>query len=93
MGYPGQPDHPAVVELMARAARDCKLVGKPIGTVGDTPGAVVRYRAAGFDYLAIGSDLGLLMRAAQGATAALRTQGDDDLVHTLAEGTTTERAG
>jgi 2-keto-3-deoxy-L-rhamnonate aldolase RhmA len=44
----------------------------PIGTVGGTPEVVAQYRAIGYDFVAVASDLGLLMRAAQGAAAALR---------------------
>jgi 2-keto-3-deoxy-L-rhamnonate aldolase RhmA len=88
MGHVGQLTHPAVMDLMTRAAQRCKVLGKPVGTVGGTPEVVAQYRAAGFTYVAIASDLGLLMRAAQAAVAALRTTGGDH-VHTLAGGTQT----
>ncbi|MFO1296331.1 MAG: hypothetical protein U1F25_07490 [Rubrivivax sp.] len=41
---------------------------------------MTRYRAAGFDYVAIASDLGLLMRGALSAVQALR-QGGDSAAH------------
>ncbi len=88
MGYVGQPTHPAVMDLMADMVRRCKALGKPVGTVGGTPEVVAQYRAIGFDYVAIASDLGLLIHAAQAAIAALRTQ-DSMHVHTLASGTQT----
>ena len=72
MGRVGQLTHADVMAVMGDAARRCKAVGKPVGTVGGTPEVVARYRELGFGYLAIGSDLGLLMRAAQGALAAVR---------------------
>jgi len=72
MGHVGQLTHPAVVELMADAARRAHAVGKPIGTVGGTPEVVAQYRAIGYDFVAVASDLGLLMRSAQAAAAALR---------------------
>ena len=50
---------------MAEAAQRCKALGKPIGTVGGTPEVVAQYRAMGFDFVAIASDLGLLMRGAR----------------------------
>lgn len=93
MGLPGQAGHARVREAMAAAARRCRELGKPIGTIGDTPHAVAQYRAAGFSYLAVGSDLGLLMRGAGDAIAALRTQGADTHVHSLATGTATGDAG
>jgi len=86
MGHVGQPTHPAVLELMAQGVQRCKAVGKPVGTVGSTPEMVAQYRATGFDFVAIGSDLGLMMRAAQAAIGALRTR-DTEHVHTLAGGT------
>jgi 2-keto-3-deoxy-L-rhamnonate aldolase RhmA len=87
MGHVGGLTHPAVTELMVEAVARCKAVGKPVGTVGGTAEVVAQYRASGFDYLAIGSDLGLLMRAAQAAVAALRASGGAEQVHTLSGGT------
>ena len=86
MGYIGQFTHRAVLDAMAGAVQQAKRLGKPIGTVGATPEVVAQYRAVGFDYVAIGSDIGLLMRAAHAAIAALRTQ-DSVHVHSLASGT------
>ena len=90
MGHAGNLTHPDVMTLMTDAARRARAVGKPIGTVGGTPEVVTRYRAAGYDFVAVASDLGLLMRGAQAAVAALRTGGEAPQVHTLAEGTKTE---
>ena len=93
MGHAGHSDHPAVLERMAQAAHRCKLLGKPVGTIGETPAAVVQYRACGCDFVAIGSDLGLLMRGAQAAAGALRTQDVETHVHSVVSGTRTESAG
>lgn len=72
MGLAGQPAHADVMTAMADAARRARAIGKPIGSVGGTVEVVTRYREIGYDYVAIASDLGLLMRAAQGAVQALR---------------------
>jgi 2-keto-3-deoxy-L-rhamnonate aldolase RhmA len=88
MGHVGNLTHPAVMDLMSKAAQRCKALGKPVGTVGGTPEVVAQYRAAGFTFVAVASDLGLLMRGAQAAVAALRTPGSEH-VHTLAGGTQT----
>lgn len=88
MGHVGEPHHPAVMDLMAQAAQRCKALGMPVGTIGDTPELVAQYRATGFDYVAIGSDLGLMMRSARSAIAALRTGGGNH-VHLLSSGTQT----
>jgi 2-keto-3-deoxy-L-rhamnonate aldolase RhmA len=89
MGHPGQLHHPKVLDAMGRAARRCRELGRPMGTIGNTPAEVTQYRAAGFSYLAVGSDLGLLMRGAADAIGALRTQGAETHVHSLATGTAT----
>ena len=72
MGHPGQLTHPDVMALMADAARRANALGMPIGTVGGNPETVAQYRAMGYDFVAVASDLGLLMRAAQAAAQALR---------------------
>ena len=74
MGHVGQLMHPEVLALTADAVQRARALGKPIGTVGGTPEVVARYREMGFTFLAIGSDLGLLMRSAQGALAAIQPQ-------------------
>jgi 2-keto-3-deoxy-L-rhamnonate aldolase RhmA len=72
MGHVGQVTHPDVLALTEQAVRRAKALGMPIGTVGGTPEVVSQYLGMGFDFVAIASDLGLLMRSAQGALAALK---------------------
>ena len=74
MGHVGDLMHPEVVALMADGVRRCHQVGKPVGTVGGTPEAVATYRAAGFDYIACASDLGLMMRNCASVLSAIRAQ-------------------
>jgi 2-dehydro-3-deoxyglucarate aldolase len=93
LGHAGNTTHPDVMAVMADAARRCKAVGKPVGTVGGTPEVVVQYRAMGYDFVAIASDLGLLMRGAQAAVKALTTPDGETHVHTLAGGTQTSAGG
>ena len=90
LGHAGNTGHPDVMKVMADAARRCNAVGMPVGTVGGTPEVVVQYRAMGFNYVAIGSDLGLLMRGAQAAVKALTTPDGETHVHTLSGGTQTQ---
>ena len=89
VGQPGQFTHPDVVALMAEAAGRARAIGKPIGTVGANTEVVTRYRAAGFDFLAVASDLALLMQGAAAAVQALRQREGGAHVHTLSEGTRT----
>jgi 2-keto-3-deoxy-L-rhamnonate aldolase RhmA len=93
IGHAGNTTHPDVMALMADAARRCNAVGMPVGTVGGTPELVVQYRAMGFNYVAIASDLGLLMRGAQAAVKALTTPDGETHVHTLSGGTQTSTGG
>jgi 2-keto-3-deoxy-L-rhamnonate aldolase RhmA len=86
MGHLGQLTHPAVLEQMSRAVKRAKDAGKPIGTLGAAPEIVAQYRAIGFDFVAISSDLSLLVRSAQLAISALRTQ-ETSIVHSLTTGT------
>lgn len=88
MGHVGHPTHPQVMELMSDVVHRCKAIGKPVGAFGVTPEVVAQYRAIGFDFVAIGSDLGLLIRGAKEVIVALKAQ-DGMHVHTLASGTQT----
>ncbi len=74
MGLVGQLTHPDVMAVLADCVKRCHALGKPVGIVGGTAEVVAQYRAMGFDFLAIASDMGLLMRSAQAASAALRAQ-------------------
>lgn len=95
MGHVGQPGHAEVVDAMGTAVRRCKALGKPVGTIGATPEQVAQYRAMGFDFVALSGDVSLLVRGAQAALGALRTQevGAHVHVHTLSGGTQPEGEG
>jgi 2-keto-3-deoxy-L-rhamnonate aldolase RhmA len=75
LGCPGQTGDARVMERMADAARRARSLAMPIGSVGGTPEVVARFREMGYDYVAVASDLGLLMRGLQAAAQALRAQG------------------
>lgn len=63
MGLLGQPGHPDVVQAVSDALRRIRQAGKPAGVLcaeADAP----RYREAGATVLALGSDLGLLVKTA-----------------------------
>ena len=81
MGHVGNLTHPEVMDVMSRCAQRCKAIGKPVGTVGGTPEVVTQYRNMGYTFVAIASDLGLLMRAAQAAVKTLDTPQSEALVH------------
>lgn len=88
LGHLGEPAHPQVMELLARAVDRCRALDRPVGTMGASAELVAQYRAMGFDFVGVGSDLGLMMRGAQAALSALRTQ-DTTIVHSVTAGTLT----
>jgi 2-dehydro-3-deoxyglucarate aldolase len=88
-GHDGQIHHPQVLDEMAQAAQRARRAGRPVGAWAPTPEIAAQYRAAGFDFVAVGSDFGFFMRGAQAAVAALRTQDVGAHVHTLHTGTQT----
>lgn len=90
MGHVGHFTHPAVMQAMADAARRCRAAGKPIGTIGGSADVVTQYRAMGYDFLAISSDMGLLMDGARAAVQALTVGGGGTHVHSIDAGTRTE---
>jgi 2-keto-3-deoxy-L-rhamnonate aldolase RhmA len=90
MGHLGEFTHPEVMRTIGGAVGRCKALGKPVGTVGATPEVVTQYRAMGFDYLAVSSDMGLLMGGARAALGALRMGGGETFVHSLHTGTHTD---
>ena len=73
MGHVGDLLNPAVVEVMAQSVKRCHAVGKPIGTVGGTTDAIAIYRKAGFDYIGVASDLGLMMRTCAATLSTIRS--------------------
>ncbi|SFN52361.1 HpcH/HpaI aldolase/citrate lyase family protein [Variovorax sp. OV329] len=76
MGHIGDLTHPAVLEAMTQCVKRCHELGKPIGTVGGTPEVVAAYRQAGFDYVGVASDLGLMMRSCANTLSAIRSRAE-----------------
>ena len=64
MGLIGAVGHPDVQAKIADVAKRCRAAGVPCGTVGPTPEMVARFVDYGFDFVAIASDLGMMMRQA-----------------------------
>ncbi len=86
MGLVGQTTHPTVMKAMSHAAQRCHAVGKPLGTIGVDPEVVVQYRAMGYDFIAVDSDIGHFVQSAQRSITALRSR-DVEHVHDLSGGT------
>lgn len=72
MGLIGDGGNPAVQEKLAAAAAACRRLGKPCGIVGATPEMVGRFLAYGYSWVAIGSDMSLLVGRAREYLGQLR---------------------
>lgn len=71
LGVPGQMAHSEVKAVMADVAQRARAAGRWVGTVGGTAEAVQEYRTMGYDFVAVASDLGMLMRTATGLVQTL----------------------
>jgi 4-hydroxy-2-oxoheptanedioate aldolase len=65
MGYPGDMGNPAVQDKLRAGAQSCKRLGKPCGIVGANPDMVGKFLEYGFSWVAVGSDLAMLVSRAQ----------------------------
>ena len=65
MGHLGDFNHPDVQARIKHGVEMARKAGKPIGTVGPTPEMVVRYLEYGFTWIAINSDIGMMVGRAQ----------------------------
>lgn len=63
MGYPGNPDAPEVQAAIADAIGRIRAAGKAAGIIYHDPGAFVRLRDLGVNFLGIGSEASLLRAA------------------------------
>jgi 2-keto-3-deoxy-L-rhamnonate aldolase RhmA len=72
LGVPGQTGHPQVTAAMEDAARRARAAGVRIGTVMGAVEQVAHFRAAGYHFVGLASDLGLYMRACTGGLKQLR---------------------
>lgn len=71
MGYIGDIRHPEVQDAIGKAVVACQARKMPCGIVGADPELVSEYIAKGFDFVAIGSDMSMMMSRAQEFLSAL----------------------
>lgn len=64
MGHIGNIAHPEVQAVVADVAKRCLAIGKPCGIVGPTPEMVSQFISLGYAFVAIASDMGMMMRQA-----------------------------
>jgi 2-dehydro-3-deoxyglucarate aldolase/4-hydroxy-2-oxoheptanedioate aldolase len=72
MGHIGNLAAPAVQAAIADVAARCRRIGIPCGIVGPTPEMVVGFAEAGYDFVAVASDMGMMMRQATAFIDAIR---------------------
>ena len=65
MGRLGDIAHADVQAQLARAARECRRLGMPCGIVGPNPEMVRRFLDYGYTWVAVGSDMSLMLGRAQ----------------------------
>ena len=69
LGHLGNPAHPEVQAMLEAAAKACVAAGKPAGILAPVEADARRYIGWGYQFVAVGSDIGL-MRAGADALAA-----------------------
>ncbi|MEP7084195.1 MAG: HpcH/HpaI aldolase/citrate lyase family protein [Betaproteobacteria bacterium] len=74
MGMLGDMNNTRVQELLERGAKFCNRIGKPIGIVAGTPDMAKRYVDYGFDHVAVGIDVGMMISRANEYLASMREQ-------------------
>lgn len=72
MGHIGNITHPEVAAVIADVARRSQAVGIPCGIVGPTPEVVGRFLELGYRFVAVASDMGMMMRQATAFVQAIR---------------------
>ena len=72
MGLLGDLGNPAVQEKLAAGAQACKRLGKPCGIIGFNPEMAKKFLGYGFSWVAVSSDLALMVGRAQEYLGAMR---------------------
>ena len=74
LGIPGQVRDPRVIDLMHQCIHIIQNAGKAVGTFADNPETAKHWINAGIQYIALGVDVGIFLRASQRLVKAVRTQ-------------------
>jgi 4-hydroxy-2-oxoheptanedioate aldolase len=75
LGHLANPRHPEVQSAIADACKRIRAAGKPVGMLTGDPEEACNYLAAGFTFVAMGSDAGVLANA----TAKLAAMGREQI--------------
>lgn len=71
LGHLGNPGHEDVQRALHEAVDQLRLLGKPAGILATSPEDAGRYRDWGYQFVAAGVDLGLLVKAADRLSAQM----------------------
>jgi 4-hydroxy-2-oxoheptanedioate aldolase len=74
LGIPGQVRDPRVIDLMHQCIDTIRKAGKAVGTFADNPEIAQQWIDAGIQYIALGVDVGIFLRACQGLVKAVRIE-------------------
>jgi 2-dehydro-3-deoxyglucarate aldolase/4-hydroxy-2-oxoheptanedioate aldolase len=74
MGHLGDMGQAAVQEKVAFAAKECRRLGKPCGIVGQNPEVVATFLDYGYSWVAVSSDMGMMVSRAQDFLAKVRAK-------------------
>ena len=74
MGHLGKPSHPEVVATIDDAMRRIHATGKPSGFLTGDESLAKRYLQLGCQFVAVGADVALLARAADGLRSRFKPQ-------------------
>ena len=73
LGIPGQVQDSRVIDLMQKCVTTIRNAGKAVGTFTDNPETAKQWIDAGVQYIALGVDVGIFLRACEGLVKAVRT--------------------
>jgi 4-hydroxy-2-oxoheptanedioate aldolase len=73
LGIPGQVQDSRVIDLMQKCVTTIRNAGKAAGTFTDNPETAKQWIDAGVQYIALGVDVGIFLRACEGLVKAVRT--------------------
>lgn len=73
LGHLGDPRHPEVQSAIADACTRIRACGRAAGMLSGDPNQAARYLEAGFTFVAVGSDVGILAQGAAKLASDFRT--------------------
>ena len=72
MGHLGDTGHATVQDKLRFAAQECRRLGKPCGIVGQNPESVATFVDYGYSWVAVSSDMGMMVSRASDWLAQVR---------------------